>query len=582
MNLITVIIVGREKVIYSYDSVGFWQTYIDWGKALLRGDIIIILTGAWKSLEAASGYNWLVVLPLVPFYSIFGVTRVGYILAIVNVIAFPTVLVFAFFMKQLGTSALATDFNSGKEGSENDKINQTNIGRIYFCTALITMLTCSLFWAGILFDGLSDVIGILLMNVVYLIYFGKPIVRQSIRRLILIGCLLGLIMILRRWYTVLIAAFFVAVFFIDVIFPLLQRFSFSLFLQTKNRIGLLMIMGISTGVFVYALSNAFFWSLFSNFYSNATLAFKLPDHSLISVFLAFAQITGFGLISLTIVGFAISLFAPSIRRFTVFLIIQTIVAYFLFTRMQFFGLHHLYLVVPGMLTLTSFLISTVVCRIHFHSRIAATGAILLYGGISFFIMVLVFFPEANRLRRPFYSSIPDILYPRERNDLQEVQRLLTVLHSLVDSSKGGIYVLSSNNVLNGLQLRTAHLSFGTPPSGIENSFVSTAIADDTDGFPTNIFRSLYVVVTDPVIVRDRRKLIEIPTKHILNGTGFGRSYKRLPYVFHFISGVNVYIYQRVDSFSRQDIDDLSAELQREYPDQPNLFPPKYSEILLKG
>ena len=94
VNAFTVYFIKQERYIYNWDMLAYWDPYIEIGRSLLISPL-----GTIKSILLSvrySDYNDLPVVPLLPFYYIFGETRLGYILAISNMYLLPSILILTY------------------------------------------------------------------------------------------------------------------------------------------------------------------------------------------------------------------------------------------------------------------------------------------------------------------------------------------------------------------------------------------------------------------------------------------------------------------------------------------------------
>ena len=64
-------------------------------------------------------------------------------------------------------------------------------------------------WAPVL-RGLPDVLGVLVIGMILLLHFAKPLAEQSTAHLVMTGFLLCLLVLVRRWYAFWVVAFFPA------------------------------------------------------------------------------------------------------------------------------------------------------------------------------------------------------------------------------------------------------------------------------------------------------------------------------------------------------------------------------------
>src|SRR5262249_36185125 len=117
-NVFAAYFVAQEHYVYYWDWSGYWNTYLDISRSIVRHPITALrsLIGAVRSND----YNPLPVLPLVPFEWLFGTSRLTYILAITDLFLLPAALVMGVLTQRivqvstskrcLSPSVLATGF----------------------------------------------------------------------------------------------------------------------------------------------------------------------------------------------------------------------------------------------------------------------------------------------------------------------------------------------------------------------------------------------------------------------------------------------------------------------------------------
>jgi hypothetical protein len=148
-----------------------------------------------------------------------------------------------------------------------------------------------------------------------------------------------------------------------------------------------------------------------------------------------------------------------------------------------------------------------------------------------------------------------------------------VLEGLLADPDERLYVLSSSKILNYSILNNAHLVLGRDRKR-ENQFLRTYDVDKRDGFPSHFFTAKYVVIADPVqytLKPEDQRIIGVPAKAILNRENIGTAYRKLPYEFALDNNVNVYIFERVRPFKKNNIESLLDIFRKHYPDRKKLY-----------
>jgi hypothetical protein len=164
--------------------------------------------------------------------------------------------------------------------------------------------------------------------------------------------------------------------------------------------------------------------------------------------------------------------------------------------------------------------------------------------------------------------------------------MLNVISGLMTDPDNRLYVLAGNELLNSDIIEKARLSLPDTPNMGSHIYRSGAL-DLKDGFPNSLFKANYVLIADPIQHEFRRNqtlTIVIPAESILNGKNMGTSYRRLPYEFNldYEKKAKVYIYERIGPFNQADVDFLSNELRKFYPDSPFVYQPNMSDTYSTG
>ncbi|HVY54242.1 MAG TPA: hypothetical protein VHC46_00635 [Thermodesulfobacteriota bacterium] len=521
VNAFTVYFIKQEVYIYNWDMLAYWDPYIEIGRSLLVSPL-----GTIKSILLTvrySDYNDLPVLPLLPFYYLFGETRLGYILAISNMYLLPSILILTYLADKV--------ISSYRQSSDP----------IIFWLVFVTILIFGPLWIPTL-RGYPDIIGNIFIGLVLLIYIGTPLEKQNFVSLLLTAVFLFIMSINRRYYNFWVEGFFVAAFLVR---------SLSISLDGANRRKA--YINLIKNLFVIAL----IFLVLTVFITGPMVKRQLTTHwseiygayrqhsSWLARCLEFSDHFGLLYSALAVIGLVISLTIKRIRQLAIFLTLQTVVTIAAFTRIQSFDFHQYLLLCPA------FLIFTAV----FVDRSAALFQSLM-SKIIFIALYLIFI-----LSMFGYSLIPnfsvpkpmEFLYPTElykplvRDDMKEINRLLGYIERLsADKPGSAFYLLSSSEIWNSSILQTAVKEKFKDPATMP-IINTTSDVDKRDGFPLQFFTSRYVITAEPLqyhLDKKNQHIITIPTEKILNREGIGLNYRALPESFDLEKNINLHVSER--------------------------------------
>ena len=548
INGFVIYFINRERYIYHWDSAFYWFQYQNI-RELFATDPLKALKTLWYSLRNED-HNLLAVFLLTPFnFHLFGNDRLAFVSSITNIFAFPSAISFVLLMENI-----SRHFNRG----------------VSFAIPLLTMSTVFLipeFWIPVL-SGFYDVVGILIINLILLLYITAPLEKQKFSNLILLGVLLSLLVLLRRYYAYWVVSFFIALAG-ELFFSNFKRHHFSVkdYLPPVRNI---LIVGITSLVVFLSIAAPAAKTMFLTDFADVYTAYRKIS-SISQIVMNFYGYFGPFVVLLFLLGVMQAVLDKDMRKFAFFLIAQFTITALLFLRTQDFGYHHYYLLLPTMFIFISLFVITL-----FDNLKKGLNALFLIGYIAFLVMnfSFVFIPMASEHLGSIAYLFPKIKYhPLVRNDLKEIDTLLGTLENLSKDNGDLIYVLSSSGRLNSDILRNACLS-NKRLCTIRERILLTHDVDKRDGFPQQFLTARYVIVTDPVQYHLRpndQRVIGVLAGKLLNQEGIGSSYKKLPYHTVLDGNVNTYIYEKVTAFKKSDLTSLSQQFIHYYPDKKEKF-----------
>lgn len=544
INLFVISYLAQEKYIHFWDTSNYWIMYQDFGN-LLKHDAFQAIRNLITSIRH-DDYNPLPILPLMPFRFLLGDARLPYILAIVNLYAFPTILLFFFLFRTAFSST------SGKQS-------------ILPYVFPLTLALLPQFWVPVL-RGFPDVIGVLIITVVMLFYFSRPIEEQIFIHLFLVSFLLVLMILMRRWYAFWVVSFFMALLFDGFVFNFpVYRFEIKKYRPALRNI---LLVGMISAFLLFLIAAPVAERMVLTDYTDIYSAYRNYD-SLIVPIKRIYDYFGFVPILLFSCGLFFSILDRRTRRYSLFLFLQLIFIVLLFSRTQNFGSQHYYLLIP---TIVVFM--TLIARRILHARpmlyqiLFLAGFVFLYS-INFSYTLI---PKAYAHFERFASPLLGVRhFPLVRRDIGVLNDLLISLNHLISSKNDLVYVLSSSVILNDDLLRKAsrmnHMT-------IQKHILPVCHVDKRDGFPYNFFEAKYVIVGEPIqyhLNPNDQRVIGILGGQILHQKKIGSSFKRLPYEFNLDNNVRVSIYEKKSPVRGSDIEDLSKLFISDYPDKKATF-----------
>lgn len=552
--------VGQEKYIYFWDYSTYFGFFNELGAKFTQTPFKA-LDSIFISIRKAD-YNISGVVPLLPFYFLFGSGRASYISSIAIIYVFPLIVFFPFFVEKT--------FNFKKPSTVFDR------SLFYLALVIVIGFTPQL-WAAVLL-GYLDVVGVGIIFLILYFFFEKKLSEHSLKKLILLGILLSLLIIVRRWYAYWVIGFFAAATF-QIIFDVYaskERFN-TLKTSLKN----LVIIGLSAVILFFALATQIAVRMLTTDYKDIYSAYRNTG----SDFQDFIGLYNhFGLLTLAIcfAGLILSLLKKDLRNYGIFLFVLPAATFLLFTRTQSIDIHHYYWVFSILVIFAGIFVREIFSGIK--SVRVKIGALLILLIVCLANFAIVFFPGAENILQPAAFALPKIrIYPKTRNDFQQIHLLLTELNKLTINSSKKIYVLSSSLSLNGSLLKNACFYFEPDLTELNKKILQSHDVDKRDGFPFHLLTADYVVVAEPYgyhLAPKDQKVIIIPAHEILYKKNFGQAYEKLPFEVILDDNRRVFIFQKSRKFDNRELEKLSIMFARFYPQYKEKF--AIDETLIKS
>jgi putative flippase GtrA len=544
----------QEHYIYFWDNSGYWLTYTNISKNFLENPLDALFW-LYYSIQY-SDYNHLPVLPLVPVAWMFGTGRIAYILGITNVFLLPSVFVIGLLSQRIFLSQF-------------HKVHILPLG-----LATISTLMFHKMWTPV-FRGYPDIVGLLVLSIVLLLYFSKPLAEQKLLNLIAIGLLLCLVVLLRRWYVFWVVAFFPAL-AVSCSIDIYQRHGFS-WSHYMAAIRNAVIIGLTFVIALYTIAEPFMLKAINTDYSDIYSAYQFSRGSLFAPVWYLVKFFGWGVIICGLAGLIWLAVRKNTRTIGIFLIAQLFITFVIFLRTQDFGVHHYYLlaieIVLGISTLVTGLWIQITNK---WWRITSVGTVLSVLLISSAVTFSPIYANVSNILGSFVPQEP--YYPLVRNDLDLLSGLLDRLGELELEQQGGIYVLASSKILNHDILENA-CKFDIKQRSFCNHILHTHNVDKIDGLPYPFFDATYLIVASPTQYHLRpedQRVIGLPADEVMEDYGVGTSFQRLQGEFKLDDPdtnlkVTVWIFKKIRPFKEADLNIFLNEFGKYYPQMHNVM-----------
>lgn len=520
--------VQQEHPAYLWDWGFYYDLYQDYGATLLS-DPSQWVTDLRRSISKQD-YNASSIALLTPVYLIGGATRVAYIMGIVGLFVIPAALTAA---------ALSI------------RANDTTVRPVSVITVAILCIMCPALWHSSL-RGMPDIVGLIPLGIATTIIIKSDYLEHNrLRNAALIGLLVWLSFMLRRWYAYAGLALLLCTFGAILIRSTLKGFSTR---EVIKKLTPLLIVAAVGGtmllVFQFSLTKRVITSSYSDLYQG----YQAPLSESIRRIL---DRSGYLFFILVILGLVLS----AIRRnhAVLFCGITSVVTFILFTRTQAPSVQHGMPVIFFLLPAFTYPFLLILSRLRYGlSRLVFSMVTIILCGAIFSVS---FIPSAHRALPLIAKIAPQELYhPLKIDNFEEYQRLIAKLHDLTKGDEK-FSVIASSGILSDSLLRALDNSL-TP------KIEWASQVDERDGFQLNILRVEYTVVATPTPLHlpiTSQRVISIPAEQILSSTGIGNNYKKLSGPFHLGGGHDAYIYIKNRELTKDAIDQLALAFKQHHP-----------------
>lgn len=542
--------VRSEAHLYCWDHAFYAQAFATLTETVVRAPVeAAVAVGRSMWFEA---YNLLPVGVLVPAGAWFGTSRLVFILSIACLLALPAVA---------AAQALCVRVCGGA---------MDGMRRAALFVPMVVFAALPQFWAPVV-RGYPAVGGLIFIHLTLLLYFRRSFHQQKTGHLLLMGLALASMVAFRRWYGCWAAAFLVVA-SLETALELARSPA-----HRRERLwsvgARLLTLGMAFGSFLVVFLGPRLLVMVTTDYGDRLSAYRIgtPLDSIQNEVLRVGQT--FGVLPLVVfaLAFFYTLLVPSLRRYTLFVVAQTTLAFGLMGRLQTLGPHHYYLVLPAVGFVVSVAAVHGIHRFERGFRLPVAGTL----GIAVMVMMMGFLKVlVPSVPLPATALLPTITFPPlVRDDLAVVARLMDTLDQLLLDPDDHAYVLASSQTLNSSVLTNSHMVLPRAAKS-ERQLAQTHDVDKRDDFPARLLDARYVIIGRPIqyhLAPEDQLLVGIPAQQIIDGTGIGTHYQKLDLTFDLENDVKVEVYEQVEDLQPADIDALLAEFRHAYPGRAHVY-----------
>lgn len=543
INSFVVWFASAEHTLYVADQVRHWSFAVSFHDALLTDPV-----AAFGSAARDIARREVTVLPSIPIafaMLVLGTSRFVYLLAVTNLYGIPSIVLLGFAASSLSRRTVGAT------------------GPLRTTTLLISAGVLCGAWIPV-FIGYLGFGGVLLASAALWLYLRVDQQELSLSDGAVIGALIALAVLFRRWYAIFAVSALLA-FALDALVHVILSGSRSV-KSAALRLARPAIIAAASAATLLATAWPMMFGIVRRDYVDNFSAFR--EHgTFVQAIGAVSSDHGWAVLALLVGCFAILLAAGSTRRIALVLSIQMASAFFFFQRIQTHDVHHWYLYLPAATLLTTLGL--------------ARGISWLNPGIRRGIAVTVLGVLSLTQVCHVFLSIPKEdggwlvggqIRPAQRGDIDEIARMLAYMDRVLAEHPGYIYVLGVYPSLSDHLLAFANLSLGanfTTP----RSILAASHLDRRDGFPGGLLEARYIIVGEPLRIAQPEvcRVLEIPAGYFTARRALANAFVPLPAEFHLDGDVTARVWARTRPNSPQEVERLRADLRAFYPHRPDIF-----------
>ncbi len=542
-----------QREIPFWDSVVYWKKAIEINKGLTE-NLPATFNRVYQSL-LYDDYTDLPALLISPGIFILGDSYSSYILSVNIFLILPVQILVAFLIRDLA-KLIGITFYKGEN------------------TLLFLIILSPLFYIATI-RGYLDCIGLL-----FVLYFLRYAIEKKYelfdwKSIIFPSLMLVLFVFTRRWYLFWIVSFW-------LVYSIACSIKYLFDPETKNFKTFLNFLKTSllTALFSITILFTFFYPfikrIFGNDYQDMYSAYK--NKTGLASFFEIIDFFGYFTLGFFFYGIYYGIKNRRLRYISIILTLQLFVTFFIFNRIQDFGIHHNFLFTGNILIGMGLGMFIFIDKIRNRNKINFSLLIVL-GGLSILNFLCYFIPNLDYNATRFGGLFGNYryAYPIVRQDYSVIHQIIRDINELIGVSKKKVYILSSSYLMNDDLLRNALLpqNFNAIPG-----LLDTKDIDKRDGFPDDIFwNSDYVFVVSPMQIHvdeSGQQVVSYFVNTILDSGRLGKYFKEIK---RYKIGNNLdfegILLEKTKPIGITEVERAFTHFNERYPKNPELRPKDY-------
>ena len=253
-------------------------------------------------------------------------------------------------------------------------------------------------------------------------------------------------------------------------------------------------------------------------------------------------------------------------------LMQPVLCFFLFTRVQSHGQQHLLLYLPALVLLLACALEALPAWKPL--RLGAALLVLCTAGSTLIPRPQPASPQ--EIAAP--ALLPSFTYASpQRGDIAQLVALRSYVDGLSAQAPRTAAVVSSSFVFNSSIYENIYRSMGIPePDMPETAIIYMTAVDKRDAFSWNVLTADYLLVGDPVqthLGEENQQVVALLAHAVLEQEGVGTAFQPNGVSFHLDDGVTIRVYERVRTVKAEEYRAISQALIDRYPDYAAQYQP---------
>lgn len=510
-----------SQTVYSWDSAIYWRSTYTLAETFRDQGVVAALRQIYDSIFTTD-YNDTIGVLCVPFALLFGPSRRAYLMSIGNFCLFPMLALLWAYAR-----------TRRKPG-------------LWLGVAAMLALP-SLFYTSV--TGYVDIAGAVVCTFALILCLREG-GKGRFSRFLLIGVLCALAVVLRRWY-----AFFALALLLTLV---VEGAAFR-----RSPAG---VLGYLCG---FAFPLLFFLQTFVSKRLLADYAAQYAAYDL-GLGVDFRMLFRYYGIWLLLCALALGvwlLLGKRDRRRAAVLLLEPLLCFYIFTRIQTHGQQHLLLYVPALACLLILAFD----RLADHGRLGVLA-------VAAAVVPTCLSPAIPRVQGtiiqdyPLFMPLPTFSYaPPVREGAWDLVELIRRLDQFGEEGKT-VGVLASSFTLNTSALRNAEDSLNVSRvSDVDRSYLKDLPAvDSRDGFGSALYECDILAVADPIqlhLGEENQQVVYVPARCLLDGTAIAGAYEKLdePFIMEH-DGITVWFFQKVREPTAEEKKELADQILAVHPE----------------